>query len=178
MNNYNKITILFSAFITLIVIGCSTDSPKIPSGLQEAFQQQIAIKDMNKSLMVTAETLRNEPLHFGSQIHVIIKNVSDQQVRIRAPEGIKLFIINDGKWFEVNDNNEYFGDVTGAILFPTGPQELRDRKSTWVSPILQPGIKIAEANTILRILIIGETVSSDSNTGIPVAAYTDVSLTP
>jgi len=81
---------------------------------------------------------REEVLHLGSEIHVVINNASNRQITVRAPEGIKLFIVNNGKWLEVNDNNEYFGDGEGAVLYPPGPLELRDRKSTWIRPVLKP----------------------------------------
>jgi hypothetical protein len=119
---------IFVALFVFFISGCSTSSPKVPGSLQESFQQLVTTDDMNKSLRVTAEISGKEELHFGSEIHVVIKNTSNQQILVRVPEGIKLFIINDGKWLEINDNNEYFGDSEGAVLYPPGFFELRDLK--------------------------------------------------
>jgi hypothetical protein len=175
-----KVMNIFAALCAILISGCSTSSPKVPGDLQESFQQLVGIEDINKSLQVIAEISDNKIMHFGSQIHTVIKNASNQLILIRAPEGIRLFIINDGKWLEINDNNEYFGDGEGAVLYPSGPLELRGRKSTWVSPVLKPGTVISDpdSNIVLRILILGEQISDDKKTGLPIGAYTDVYLVP
>jgi hypothetical protein len=166
--------------LTILISGCSTNSPNVTRDMQESFQKLVAINEMNKDLRVTTDISDNNNLHIGSVIHLVIENLSDQPILIPEPSGIKLFIINDGEWSEINNNAEYYGNSEGPVLYPHEPSELRYRTSTGVSPVLKPGTKISDKGSkiVLRILIIGEMLMNGEKTGIPVGAYTDVYLTP
>jgi hypothetical protein len=180
MKMYNSNQISFVILLVILISGCSTNSPNVSSDLQEAFQQKMALEEINTKLRVTVDSSDNKNLRFGSVIHVVIENFSDQNILIPEPSGIKMFIINDGEWLEINNNAEYYGNSEGPVLYPYGSNELRYRTSTGVSPVLKPDTVISDPNSniILRILIMGEQISDSKKTGITTGAYTDVYLTP
>lgn len=175
----SKYTIAITVFLTIMVSsGCWVDQPKVSEDLQESFQRLINVDDMNDSLRVSVDRANLQAFRFDTDIHVVIENLSDQQILIPEPEGIRLFMIRDNKWVKIDDATVYYGESRGPILYPAGPTELRNRTSTWIHPILKSGLEETTKLELLRIVIIGELMSDGRPTGIPVAAYTDVFISP
>jgi hypothetical protein len=101
---------------------------------------------------------------------------SDQDIYFPVGYGIRLLIINNDKWIEVKNKDIYYGD--GSWLQTKRDQMLGARLATGVRPILPPDLLNVGNQVILRIVIIGEIHSNNSNNGLPVGAFTDLFVTP
>jgi len=175
MNAYIKIVVISIVLLEVIGYGCSNSEPKISRDLQESFKNQVPVNDMNKSFCIWVDSSNYAELKFGSDIYVVIENLSDQQIFFPLGYGTRLFIVRDNKWVEIMNKNEYYGN--GSILFPKGIQ-LGYLISTGIRPIIGPNIKYEGNQEILRIVIIGELISDGKKTGISAGAYTDVFVNP
>lgn len=171
MNQYIRKIFLFF-LLAAILCSCIPVRPKVSESLETSFRELMLVDDINKSFQIYIDSTDRESMKFGSDIHVVIKNLSNQQIFFPVGYGIRLFIIRDSEWVEILNKNKYYGD--GSFLRPKGIQELGDRISTGVRPILPSQIGFEDDQEILRIVMIGELMSDEEKTGIPVGAYTDI----
>ena len=175
MKTHIKIVVIYIVLLEVIGYGCSSNKPKISSELQEYFKNQVPVRDLNKNFCIWVDSSNQADINFGSDMNVVIENLSDQQIFFPLGYGTRLFIVRNNKWVEIMNSNEYYGN--GSILFQKGIQ-LGDRISTGIRPVLGPNIKDEGHQEILRIVIIGELITDGKKTGISVGAYTDVLVNP
>lgn len=176
MNQYIR-TVFLWILVMVTVCSCSPVQPSVSNDLEISFRELISIDDINKSFQIHAESIEQRNLKFESDIQVVLENLSNQQIFFPVGYGIRLFIIRDNAWIEIQNKNEYYGE--GSLLRPKGEQELGDRISTGVRPILPPQIEDENHQEVLRIVIIGELIKDDDGRiGVPVGAYTDVFINP
>lgn len=166
---------IFSLFLVVIMFGCSPAGPNISDSLEVSFQELIVSNNINKSFQIYIDSNDAENLKYGSDIKIAFKNVSGEDVFFEVGYGIKLYIIRDNAWVEIQNKNEYYGE--GSILQTKNQQASGGRLVTGVRPVLPPGIAPI-ADEILRIVVIGEILSDGERTGHHAAAYVDLLLNP
>jgi hypothetical protein len=162
--------------VTAIFSGCTSAKPKISTSLETSFQELLPIKDMNKSFQIYVDSSDQDNLKFGNDIKLAFKNITGQDVFFPVGYGIRLFVIRNNEWMEIQNYDDYYGE--GSWLQTINQQTSGGRLVTWVSPVLPPEIADGDHQVILRTVIIGELVIDSKKTGIPVGAYTDVYLQP
>ena len=60
MKMYIRKLISFIILLVILISGCSTNSPNVSRDLQEAFQQKMAMEEMNTKLSVTVDSSDNK----------------------------------------------------------------------------------------------------------------------
>jgi hypothetical protein len=168
-----KIFLFFS--LLMILCACAPPQPKISESLEFSFREILAIEDVNNYFRIDVDHPEEGNFKSGSDIHVELYNLSDQQISFSI-NWVRLFIVNENEWTDIRNNNVCYGE--GALLRPKSDQELGARFSTWVRPVLPSQIETEGKPEIVRIVAIGELMSDGDTTGIPVAAYTDVFVSP
>ncbi|MFZ5909210.1 MAG: hypothetical protein ACOYYU_04270 [Chloroflexota bacterium] len=178
IKTFIRLAMIATSSLTLLGYGCTHNQPSISKDLQESFQKLIVIEDMNKSLLVSIDASEQRYIKFDTDIRIIIENLSDKKILIPEPDGIKLLIVRNNEWVEVNDATEYYGNSEGPVLFPSAPLELKSRTTTWIHPYLNPEFDYTKESETLRVVIIGKIISDGEKTGELVSAYADVSIEP
>ncbi len=172
-----RLLVLFLAIgVTAIVYGCSSSQPKISETMNISFRELVAIDEMNEYFQISVDSQSQEKLEFGSDIKVVFVNRSDWEIYFPVGYGIRLFIIENDKWVEIDNNDEYYGD--GSLLRSVSEQGIGGRLVTWVRPVLPTDLADEGNPEILRIVMVGELLSAGEKTGIPVGAYVDLFLAP
>ena len=174
MNRHFRMVVsLLSAIV--MISGCLPSQPEVSKELEASFRSLVPIDDMNRSIRIRVDTEVQEDLKFGSDIHVVIDNLSDQQIYFPLGFGIRLFVVGNHAWIEAQDKNTSYGD--GSLLRARGKEEMASRISTWVRPIFPSQLNEGQQE-ILRIVLVGELMADGKRTGVPVGAYTDVFVNP
>lgn len=154
--------------VSLVLCGCHSSSPRVPSDLQTTFSDKINISDMNTSLQIRSDS--NSPTKVGSELYLFLENKSQNPIYIPASDSMfRLFIIVNDDWVEIDNKIQYFGEETKLGTIGRNDSTLRIA----VIPILPDGTQLAEDETVLRVLFIGETLASDPGGRVPVGAFVD-----
>lgn len=168
MNLRSVKNICLLGFVSLVLCGCHSSSPRIPSDLQTTFSDQINISDMNNSLQIRSD--HDSPSKVGSELYLLLENKSQNPIYIPATDSMfRLFIIVNDDWVEIDNKIQYFGEETKLGTIGRNDSSLRIA----VIPILPEATKLVEDETVLRVLFIGETLASDSGDRVPVGATVD-----
>jgi hypothetical protein len=174
MKLHNQIILLL--FLTcLATSACTQSHPEISDSLVMAFRDLIEIDSLNESFQISADTSNPKKLMYGSDVSIVFKNISGDEVFFPVGYGIRLFIIRDKTWVEIPNKNVYYGD--GSWLQTRSDELLGARLGTWVRPVLPPGVDAA-GQDVLRIVVVGEIPSDQNKTGSYTAAYVDVFISP
>lgn len=166
--------LFFYLMLSIILAGCTSVRPNVPKELDISFQKIISIEDMNGSIRIRQTSL--ETAKYGSNITVSIENLSNQPIFFPLNFGIRLFIIRDNEWIEIQDKNQYYGE--GTLLHSKNHEDYSGKVTTWIRPVLPPELKSDGNHDILRILVIGETQGGGIEQGVLVGAYYDVDVYP
>jgi hypothetical protein len=84
-------------------------------------------------------------------------------------------VTRDAEWVEVKNGLTY----SGLLLIAPQGTPLLDFNVTWVRPLLDENIaKDAKGDMLLRIVMVGEIMENDIQTGKLVGTYVDVYLSP
>jgi hypothetical protein len=167
--------ILLLAFFVVALLGCSNPSQSISKEMEDKFHATVAVMDMNKSLEIKVDD-DQKSFCLGSDIPLSVKNKSPNFIFFNY-EGryIKLFMIRDAEWVEVKNGLTYSGST---VLSPPGPP-LLNLDGTWARPVLDDNtFKDNPTDILIRIVMTGEIMESNTHTGNFVSAYLDVYITP
>jgi hypothetical protein len=162
-------------FVFLIVLpSCTTDSDRIPSAMEKSLLATLSVNDMNESLQLKVQG-DEKTFGFGSDIPLLIYNKSPHSILFTGDSHMRLFTARDGEWLEVKNEITYSGAM---ILSPQGTP-LLDLSNTGIKPAFDEElIDNNKNNMLLRIVMIGEILENDVETGELVGAYVDVSVSP
>ena len=162
-------------FVLLVVLpGCTNDADRIPSAMEKSLLTTLSITDMNESLQLKVQGDKTA-FGFGSDIPLLIYNKSPHSILFTGGSHMRLFTVRDGEWVEVKNEITYSGTM---ILSPQGTS-LLDLSNTGVKPAFDEEIRENNGNNmLLRIVMIGEILENDVETGELVGAYVDVSVSP
>ncbi|GEM_PF-3381298 len=72
--------ILCSLTLTTVIYCCVPAQSHLPDDLENTFQELIPVDDMNDTLQIFVELSGQENLEFESDISIIFRNLSDQQL--------------------------------------------------------------------------------------------------
>lgn len=165
----------FYLLIAPIILGCSAKQPNISGELNDSFQKMLAIEDVNNSFRIYIVSNDVENLKYGSDIKIAFRNTSGEKIFFPVGYGVKLYIIRNSKWLEIQNQNEYYGE--GSLLQTKNQEDSGGRLVTGVRPNLPPEITPL-GQEILRIVVIGEIQSIGENMADQTAAYIDVFINP
>jgi hypothetical protein len=163
--------VLKICLLVFALSGCSNLSAEVPSRMEEEFRTIVAVQDLNKSLELTLhEDKENFPR--GHDIPILVENKSAHFLSFNYTDNyIKLYIIKDGEWVEVKNGLTYSGAKT---LHPQGAP-LLNLDATWARPELDDNLfEDNQTDILVRIVMTGEIVENDTQTGEFVSAYVDV----
>lgn len=176
MKSYSKTTIIFCITLLFSLSNCISNQPDISKDLETSFKKIFPIKDMNRSLQLIVEDVKetednnNHTFEYGSDISLKMVNMSDYQILFDSQSHIKLFVIRNGKWQEIGNKITYSGEL---LLAPKG-KPLLDFKTTRVNPIPVDNVLREGEREILRIVLFGELMQDGVLIGEPVGASVDV----
>jgi len=161
-------SILVVFILLFILFGCSESEENFASDQETAFLANLMTTDVNQSLQLVVEG-DNKSFPFGSEINLVVNNLSSSSIALDTTMPVKLLRIQDNEWVEVENEITYSGEEIlapkGTLLFDTGGYPI------------QPAIK-SGAEIVLRAVVIGEFIKDDIRTGDLVAAYIDIRLSP
>jgi hypothetical protein len=162
----------------LFVSGCSGKVPKYSNDLEKAFEETVAIKNMNTFLKV--KPFETEDNQLTNSLHIQIENISNEAIFLSTDSKtpfVKIYIAEDNRWIEIQNQSSYLS-ITGGDGFtlPSRKSGLPSSFNSWVSPVIDDQIVHGRDLTSVRILIVGEWISKGERTGIPVGAYVDYVL--
>jgi hypothetical protein len=158
--------------IVLIIVlsGCAIFLNAASSRMEEEFATIVPIDDLNKSLQLKVYG-NEQTFSFGSDIPLLVYNKSSHRILFGENSRIKLFVLHGDEWLEVENEILYTGST---LLSPQGTP-LLDLSNTWVKPAFDKDIVESDKKeTLLRIVMIGEVMKNDVQTGELVGAYVDV----
>jgi hypothetical protein len=162
-------------FISLNFGGCSNSSQTVSKSLEDSFQANFPVVDMNKTFQVK---VNDDQALFeqNSEILLTFNNLSPDTLDFPTDPFIKLFVIEDGNWVEIKNKFTYSGSLE---LAPQGTI-LLDTSEVTIKPELDDQMKEVQKNgsTLVRVLMIGEIIQNNAHTGKFVGAYTDIFLKP
>jgi hypothetical protein len=163
---WKSFIVLFTLLIT--ALGCSEPKANFTSEEKTTFLSTLSTTDVNQSLQLSVEG-DNKSFLFGSEIHLVVNNFSSSSIVLDSPTPIKLLMIQDSKWVEVDNEITYSGEKNlspkGTILFDTGG-----------IPI-QPAIQ-GDKELTIRAVVTGEVIKDNIRTGNLAVAYIDLYLIP
>ena len=160
-----------SVLLMITLLGCSNLSTEVHSRMEEEFRTIVAVEDLNRSLELK---LHEEKENFprGYDIPLLVENKSSNFLFFNHTDNyIKLYIIKDGEWVEVKNGLTYSGTRT---LHPQGAP-LLNLNATWARPELDDNLfEDNQTDILVRIVMTGEIMENDIQTGEFVSAYIDV----
>jgi hypothetical protein len=173
-------TMVVIAILSQIIFSCSSNQPNISNSLQDSFKEMIPINDINTHFHINI--INNEKHKFGSDVNIVIENISDKPIYFSADAQkpfARIFVTRNNKWSEIQNKNLYFALTggEGSILFPSGSDQ-PNLFTTSVRPALGPNVKDLGSREVVRILVSGELMSDGKKTGILTGAYVDLFMEP
>jgi hypothetical protein len=170
-----KYTKKYTLFLLVIVIlfGCSKQPNDNLSVKDKQFAITVHDVDMNENLSVVVES-KKEQFSSGSEIPLLIVNKSSHSISLQMNTDLKLLMYTSDQWVEIQNSLKYSGD--NLLLSPQGNIP-SDQLRIFVKPVFDEDILEDEnASVLLRVVVLGETMTGETPTGENVGAYTDVSL--
>ena len=169
-----QLLVLCTISLTMALTSCMSAKPEISGALDSEFDEFVEIENLNKYFEVRPTT-GQEIYKLGSDIRIFLYNSLDEKILFPVGYGIRLFIVFDNRWLEIDNNNDYSGE---AVMLPTvSNQNIGARLVFGVRPVLPLGIELYE-KVILRILIQGLLISDKAPSDVPVGAFVDVYVEP
>ncbi|SRR6266496_5578833 len=161
--------------ICFILTSCLNSQSAVPKSLEEEFNTDFPVSDMNKSFQLKVDGDTNI-FQKDSEIPVVFNNTSPVTISFQTDSFLKLLIIKDNKWIEIKNQYSYSGPLQIA---PQGTI-LLDNNTATVQPELDDHLISTNKNhlVLMRILMVGEVLNKDIHTGRFVGAYVDVFLKP
>lgn len=169
-----QIFFFYIVSLAIVLLSCTSTKPKISDTLDSEFTELVNNEELNKYFEVRPVS-GQEIYKLGSDVRVFLYNSLDEKILFPVGYGIKLFIVFEDKWIEIDNRNNYSGET---VMLPTvSNQNIGARLVFGVRPVLPTGIEIHET-VVLRILIQGVLVSDNVPSDTSVGAFVDVYVEP
>jgi hypothetical protein len=173
--SHKNIRIVLLGSLILLLFGCSPaalpEPPQSKSPLP--FSKLYPIKDMNNSISLALDTTEQNNLKSGSNVFLQVQNQSDQQIWFEADWQARIYqSVSSGAdlWMPVENGVQYAGD--GIVLYPKS-----GGGNTTYSIVCIPLLTSSQSATV-RVVVTGQIYKNKQKTGVPVSAYTDLTITP
>ncbi|MBN8655505.1 MAG: hypothetical protein J0M11_07205 [Anaerolineae bacterium] len=174
MKTTSQIIIFYIFSLAIVLLSCSSAKSEISDTLDAKFTELVKNEELNKYFEVRLVS-DQEVYEIGTVIRIFLYNVSDEKILFPVGYGIRLFIVIDNEWIEIDNKSNFSGE---AVTLPSiSNQELGARLSFGVLPALSSGIEIHE-KIVLRILIQGTLMSSLDTENTSTGAFVDVFIEP
>jgi len=162
--------------LVLVLTGCGLFTSPSAQSADSAWQsvaQGMGVQDWNESLEVSLPDPVGDPL-VGETVHILIMNRSDRLIEFPLGYGAKalLYSQEEHSWIELTNEMDYVGEED--VLEPR-----ESPASNWVAQVsVRPAVPSVKEETILRLLVIGNVVSTGPSTEERVGAYIDLNISP
>jgi len=173
--NYKKSRIFLLSTLFFLMVGCSPaalpEPPQSKSPLP--FSKLYPIKDMNNSISLALDTTEKNDLKSGSNVFLQVQNQSDQQIWFEADWQARIYqSVSSGAdlWMPVENGVQYAGD--GIVLYPKS-----GGGNTTYSIVCIPLLTSSQSAKV-RVVVTGQVYKNKNKTGVPVSAYTDLTINP
>jgi hypothetical protein len=163
---------LVAILLAFYLGGCSNNQPSISHDMQESFNKIVPDTDLNTHLRLNINDQEKANLNKLFELYLI--NTSDETIYLDAKQPFRLFIVDNNQWVEIKNKVIYLGRREGGGIYIYPKNSGRDLLGSFVRPELLPGQVIEGDEKILRILVLGETMTDGERTGNLVGAYLDV----
>lgn len=168
-----KLVIKF-VFLLSVLVAFSNDLPVVSNDLEKELLTAFHLTDINESFQVTING-EEKTFKINSDIPLIFNNKSPYTIYFPTGSFIRLLIINDNEWMEIENSHTYAGLL---LISPEGTL-LKDFNIAGVRPVIDNSILHGDKkDLLLRIVLIGEIMENNDPTGRFVGAYVDVDITP
>jgi hypothetical protein len=137
------------------------------------FSKLYPLKDLNKSISLDLNPSIKSDLKSGSNIFLQVQNRSDQQIWFDPDWQIRIYqsVSSSGNMWKLIENGvQYAGE--GIVLYP----QSGGGTSTY-SIVCIPVLDGSQSATV-RVVVTGQVYKDKKKTGVPVSAYTDLTINP
>ncbi len=126
MKKFAWFEIMISVMILFLFIsGCSGKIPEYSNELEKAFEETVAIKNMNTFLKV--RPFETEDNQLTNSLHIQIENISNETIFLSTDSktpSVKIYIAEDDRWIEIQNQSSYIS-ITGGDGFTLPSREKR-----------------------------------------------------
>lgn len=171
--NIFRIVLLNALFF--LVVGCGPAALPTPSNSTTPmpFSKLYPVKDMNNSISLALDPNTPSDLKSGSNVFLQVQNQSDQQIWFDQDWQVRIYqsVSSTGDlWSLINNGVQYAGD--GIVLYPKS-----GGGANTYSVVCIPLITTSQSAAV-RVVVTGQVYKDKKKTGVPVSAYTDLTINP
>ncbi|MDR3576449.1 MAG: hypothetical protein P4L50_21480 [Anaerolineaceae bacterium] len=173
--SYKKFLFVLLGTLLVCLVGCGPAPLPVPpeSTTPLPFAKLYQVKDLNKSLSLGLNQAVKSDLKSGSNIFLEVQNQSDQQIWFNADWQLRVYQSyspNVDLWKLLENDVQYAGD--GVVLYPKS-----GGGATTYSIVCIPVLSSPQSATV-RVVVTGQFYKNGLKTGVPVSAYTDMTINP
>lgn len=173
--SHKKYCILLLSALFFLLVGCGPASiPNPPvSSTPLPFSKLYPLKDLNNSISLDLNPSIKSNLKSGANVFLQVQNNSDQQIWFDPDWQIRLYqsVSSGGDlWMPVENGVQYAGD--GIDLYPQS-----GGGASSYSIVCIPMLDGSQSATV-RVVVTGQIYKNKMKTGVPVSAYTDLTINP
>jgi hypothetical protein len=110
-----QIFFFYIVSLAIVLLSCTSTKPKISDTLDSEFTELVNNEELNKYFEVRPVS-GQEIYKLGSDVRVFLYNSLDEKILFPVGYGIKLFIVFEDKWIEIDNRNNYSGET---VMLPT-----------------------------------------------------------
>jgi hypothetical protein len=139
----------------------------------QPFSKLYPLKDMNKSISLTLSPTVKSDLRSGANIFLQVQNLSDQQLWFDSDWQLRIYQAVSSSadtWKLVENGVQYAGQ--GIVLYPKSG----GGASTY--PIVCIPLVNGSQAAKVRVVVSGQVYKDKNKTGVPVSAYTEMTINP
>jgi len=170
-----KYRLLLVSTLFLLLVGCGPAAIPTPpiSTTPLPFSTLYPLKDLNKSISLDLDPSIKSDLKSGSNLFLQVQNQSSQQIWFDPDWQVRIFQsvpAGGALWKQVENGVQYVGD--GIVLYPQSGGGVSNYSIVCI-PLLD-----AAQSTTVRVVVTGQLYKNKQKTGIPVSAYTELTINP
>jgi hypothetical protein len=173
--NYKKYRNLLLSTLLFLLAACgpaAIPSPPINT-TPLPFTKLYPLKDINKSISLELDPSVKSDLKSGSNVFLEVQNQSNQQIWFDSDWQLRIYqsaSSGEGLWSPVENGVQYAGN--GVVLYPKS-----GGGATNYSIVCIPMLNGSQSADI-RVVVSGQVYQNKKKTGVPVSAYTDLTINP
>jgi hypothetical protein len=151
----------------MIFTGCVQHS-RVNDALEKSFKNIVPVDDVNHTLTLKLNPQKENALEIGSNIELVVENISDRPIIFPTGFGIEIYTIENGNWVDVENRDKILGDEISLI----------PGMMNFIGFEVEPMFSETKTNKFVRIVVVGEFLLDNAKTGARVAAFIDLTLRP
>jgi hypothetical protein len=166
--------LLLSSLLFLLAACSPATLPNPPlSTTPLPFSKLYPLKDMNKSISLDLNPTIKSDLRSGANIFLQVQNQSDQQIWFDSDWQLRIYQLvssSSDNWKLVENGVQYAGQ--GVVLYPKS-----GGGATTYAIVCIPLLNSSQSAKV-RVVVSGQVYKDKKKTGVPVSAYTEMTINP